>query len=115
MLKLNLNHIFTLRRIKKPYTYLKSLGFSHDVAHRLVNHKVSGLKMYQIEKICQALYCTPNDLFEWDGTGQTFDPNHPLSTLKRNEEHLKGLDLLEKLPMSKMTELKNLLDDMNME
>lgn len=110
MIKINLNYIFTARGIKKPYSFLTDLGFSHSVAHRFANGKASGIKTYQMELLCRALYCTPNDLIEYTHEGQPLPDDHPLHSLKRDSKDFQSLELIRKLPLEKMEQFREAMD-----
>ena len=65
MLTLNLSRIFKARAIEQPYKFLVTNGFVPFIAHKYKNSKVTQIRVDHIEKLCIALNCTPNDLFEW--------------------------------------------------
>lgn len=111
MLFFNLNHIFKLRGIDKPYSYLKSLGFSHMISTRLANNEADSMKAYMIEKICLDLNCTPNDLMEYQPDEEAKGDDVQLNSLIRhNEEDLKAM--LKDIPLEKLDELKKFVDQL---
>ncbi len=86
MLKLNIKRLCTLYGITKPVGYLTKYGFASLTASNIIRGKIVGIKPAQIEKLCVAFHCTPNDLFEWiPGEKQKEITSHPLNTLIRQE------------------------------
>ena len=84
MLKYNFTRLFKARFITKPVAFLMNSGFRRQAAFNLANHHTQALTPDKIEKLCIALRCTPNDLFEWDeSTSQIVDVSHPIRTLKK--------------------------------
>lgn len=111
MINLNINRIVRQKGIGKPYSFLRSLGFTHNIATRYTTatHKV--MKLADIEKLCLALHCTPNDLLEW---GQSpADPalpsNHPLQALHRTNPASDMTNLLLNASPEKLVEVQRLL------
>jgi DNA-binding Xre family transcriptional regulator len=111
MLKLNLNYIFKIRGIKNTYGFIKKLGFSHDVSHRLAQGQTLGVKMKQLEALCLALHCTPNDLMEFEDTEGKVRADHPILNLKRDKEMVESIEQLRKLPLDKIKQLKRLMEE----
>lgn len=86
MLTLNLKRLFSLYNVTKPIGFLSKHGFSKPTAMRLSNGTYRTLKPSQIEALCYAFKCTPNDLFEWKpGDSMNHPEEHPLSALIRGE------------------------------
>lgn len=112
MLNLNLNYIFEIRGIKNRYGFIKKLGFSHDVSHRLAHGQTLGVKMRQLEALCLALHCTPNDLMEFQDKDNKASADHPLQNLKRDRATLDSMDKLRKLPIDKIELLQKMMDEM---
>ena len=87
MLALNLERILKLRGISEPFAWLSQNGFKNDSAHRILNNKVSHIKMEHLEKLCLLLNCTPNDLMEWKaGANEQQTKQHALAALIRNDD-----------------------------
>lgn len=84
MLTLNLSNIFKARNITKPYAFLIKAGISHNLATRLVNHKVESMQFRHIELLCLLLNCEPNDLFHWiPDKSVMISEKHSLHKLKK--------------------------------
>lgn len=49
---------------KSVYWLREQTGITHKAIYDLVNNKTKGIRYDSLEKICKALNCTPNDLFE---------------------------------------------------
>lgn len=86
MLKYNIKGLMELRGITHPYAFLKRNGFGESEATRLASQKSKYLCPRQVEMLCMALKCEPNDLYVWvPGKDETADKNHPLWNLLSNE------------------------------
>ena len=115
MLQFDLKFIFKARGVKRGYTFLKQIGITHSLAHRLSAGNVNSMSFVHIEKVCEALHCTPNDLLNWTPSDQQqVAPDHPLQSLRRSEsERMDILKEIEKLPLDKMGELKEQIKKIN--
>lgn len=49
---------------KSRYWLAKELGMTYQNVMRLCNNETVSIKFELIEKICKALNCTPNDIFD---------------------------------------------------
>ncbi len=112
MLKLNLSYIFQIRGIKNHYGFIKQLGLSHDVSHRLAQGQTLGVKMRHLEALCLALHCTPNDLMEFDDSDSRISSEHPLQALKRDAATMETMEKLRKLPLSKIKKLQEVMEEL---
>jgi hypothetical protein len=69
-------------------------------------------KVKAMEKLCIALKCTPNDLFEWRAAA---DPvvaeNHPLQALVR-ESVPPISEMIKDLPFEKLSELEAMINNL---
>ena len=99
MLKLNIKRLLDLRGISKPSTFLKRWGFNYYSSSAIFRGKVVQLKVSQIEKLCLAFKCTPNELFEWVGDGNVNE--NPLCSLKRDEK-LNTNELMKSIPLAEL-------------
>src|SRR5690606_26595516 len=104
MLIYNLRRILALRGIDKPHAFLVKNGFAPSTASNMLAYYPIVFKVKSLEKLCVALRCTPNDLFEWRETEKSSVPeNHPLQTLVR--EKVKPIaEMVKDLPLEKLTE-----------
>jgi DNA-binding Xre family transcriptional regulator len=66
MLKFDLDPLFKIRAINKKTAFLYKNGFSKSKAATLVNSKFKSISIKNIELLCRAFNCTPNDLFTFD-------------------------------------------------
>lgn len=110
MLIFNFNRVFKARGIDKPFSYLVKMGYSDNTATRIANSRMSTLNLEQIEKLCEILQCTPNDLMEWipDNKNKT-NENHPLMPIKRTDKVLQLTQILNSVPLDKLSELENVI------
>jgi DNA-binding Xre family transcriptional regulator len=111
MLKLNLSYIFKVRGITNSYGFIKKLGFSNDLSHRMAKGETLGVKMKQLEVLCLALHCTPNDLMEFENTDSKTPADHPILSLKRDNDTVESIEQLRKLPLDKIKQLRKLMEE----
>lgn len=108
MLQLNLQPIFKLRGIEKPYTFLVKSGFTAHSANDIATGKMHVLKLAQIELLCKVLICEPNDLFVWTPDSNTvYNANHPLFNLLQKEATGSLKKALATLPLNELISVTN--------
>jgi|SRR5690606_37095861 len=112
MLKYNIKRLTTNRSIQKPINYLHKHGFTYPTAKRVLFGTFASLKPAQIENLCIAFHCTPNDLFEYTADEKITTPNHPLTTLIRNQETKKVTELLNDIPLDMLPSFTNKLEEL---
>jgi len=89
MLHLILSKAFKRKGITKGYRFLEDLGFNSNKASELNKDKTTVIRVDELEKLCHALWCTPNDLFGWQPDGKfPVVEGHPLNALKLNIEDI---------------------------
>jgi DNA-binding Xre family transcriptional regulator len=83
MLNYNLDRLFMQRGIgNDPIPFLIEKGFTRGQASRLVNGKLYSIPVKNVEKLCLAFRCTPNDLLEWKpDNANLLKENQPLQKL----------------------------------
>lgn len=64
-MKINIKQILADQE-KTQYWLSKTTGISTNNIGKICNEKTSSIHLDTIEKICQALNCTPNDIFIFD-------------------------------------------------
>ena len=103
MLTFNFSRIFKARGIDKPFSYLVKTGYSDNFATRIVNNRIKRLDLADLEKLCELLQCTPNDLLEWipEGKDKTND-KHPLISIKRSDKVIQLTQILNSVPLDKL-------------
>jgi len=78
-----------------------------------LNNKVSGLSNEQLEMLCLALRCTPNDLYAWQ---KPADPmiaaDHPLHTLVPKPPTLDMVQQLQELPLGKLEAIRKFIEEL---
>lgn len=111
MLILNLKPIFTARGIDKPYAFLTKNGFTHNTAKSLVAGKSPTINIRYMERLCELLWCEPNDLFLWQPAENTRIPDgHPLLPLLRTQETVLNIKhMLARVPLKKLNGLSEVL------
>ena len=113
MLYFNIRRVMKLRGIDKPYAFLVKNGFVSQTATNMVNNRLGRITPQQMEKLCLALYCTPNDLFEWQTDANISGAeNHPLKALIREKPAPHISELVRDLSVEKMGELEEFIKNM---
>lgn len=113
MLHFNLQQIIRQRGITSPNKLLIQYGFTPFTASRILNNKVTGLSNKQLEKLCLALRCTPNDIYVWQKPSDANIPkNHPLHALLPKKESLNMIQQLQELPLEKLEEIRKFIEEM---
>lgn len=111
-LTLNLKELCKMRGIQHPYSLLRKLGISNLVIHKMLNGKIVFLKAVHIERICLALWCTPNDLFKWSPTGETVIPaGHPMHGLNRSLTESGLADEMAKMSLDELRQLRKVAQE----
>lgn len=112
MLKLNLDRLFTLYNITKPIGFLSNNGFNANTAMRLTNGTIKTLKPSQIESLCIAFRCTPNDLFEWTPAEKIVHPEEMALSQLIREEAPSITRILQKFSAAELEQLAKTIDGM---
>lgn len=112
MLIYNLRRILALRGIDKPHAFLVKNGFATSTASNMLSFYPIVFKVRSMEKLCIALNCTPNDLFEWRESENSAVPeNHPLKSLVREKvKHIS--EIVKDLPVEKLNELEAIINEL---
>ena len=113
MLTFSPKNIFLLRGIEKTTRFLVNLGMDYSTASRFLKSESQFVKIKDIEKLCIALNCSPNDLFEWKPDNKTILPEtHSLNALNRGDKVQKLRQTMKDLPADKLIEIENLLEEL---
>ncbi|HCY75479.1 MAG TPA: hypothetical protein DHV28_06120 [Ignavibacteriales bacterium] len=115
MLKYNLKRLINNRAVFQPVGYLQKFGFTKYTASRIYGGHFSSLKLSQIEKLCIAFNCTPNDLIEYIPDDKIKTLNHPLTTLIRNQEAKKVNEIFKDIPVDMLSDFTNRIDELKKE
>jgi DNA-binding Xre family transcriptional regulator len=111
MLSLNLTPIFKARGIERPFTFLRKIGFPSHTATAILNNTYNSLRLNQIELLCSALVCEPNDLFKWSpDKDKQYPNNHPLFKL---QQQINITDIKETLATIPYNQLKEITKQIN--
>ena len=113
MLYLNLKRVMRLRGIEKHNKFLVDLGFAPATVRNLLKNAVWRMDFENLERICLALNCTPNDVLEWLPPDNQANPEaQALIKLTRKKENDLP-KLLKDLPIEKFEQIIDLLNDNN--
>ena len=111
MLIFNIERICKARGIEKPYSFFVANGFSEGYAAKLNKGKVANIKLPYLEKICEILYCTPNDLMEWEPNKDSrISKDHPLWSLKNTAELPDMTNALKTISLDKINMIKEYIE-----
>lgn len=113
MLIIDLRPIMLLRGIQFPYKFLVKLGFPTQTASNWVNGTVGYIRPANLEKLCVALNCTPNDLMHWHPNAQAaLGDHHALNALVRKQPMLDIASIARDLPPEKAAELAQMIESL---
>jgi len=113
MLIYNLRRVFALRGIDKPFAYLVKNGFAASTASNMLQYYPIVFKVKALEKLCVALNCTPNDLFEWrDDKDEALAANHALNNLRKAAVTRQFSEIVKDLPLEKIGEVESFLENL---
>ena len=112
MLYLNLKPVLEARQIEKPYSFLVKIGIAPHTANKILANDTHVMRLDNLNLICKALYCQPNDLliFKQD-TNSPVEPTHPLTKLIPTNEDNDWQHQLKTLPLDKLKEISKMIKD----
>jgi DNA-binding Xre family transcriptional regulator len=105
MLTLHLGPIFTARDIDSPYSFLKRNGFSSQMVRTLLSGERTNISLKHVERLCELLWCEPNDLLLWQpASDEEIPEEHPLHPLLKKDwgRAVNARKLLAKVPLKKL-------------
>lgn len=118
MLSLNIAGVLNAREIQNHNQYLCQHGFSPFMVSRWLNHKTKSISNQNLERLCLLLHCTPNDLYVYSSTPNSFKTtNQPLYNLKPLTVKTPVAQLLNQLSVEQFKEVRDAFDEIlkNME
>ncbi len=62
MIKMNVQNLLN-KKGKTRYWLVKEMQITYKTVNKLCDNTLTGLQLETIEKLCEILDCTPNDLF----------------------------------------------------
>ena len=66
-----------------PHKWLLQRKLSSTTAFKIIHNTQQRVEIKHINNICEAAFCTPNDLFVWQPEHEAaFKPEHPLQALR---------------------------------
>ena len=113
MLKFNVKRMFAVRGIEKTTGFLVKLGMSYPRASRYLKLRTGTFKVRDVEKLCLALNCTPNELFEWQPDANTVLPEaHSLNALTRDSKAQNLQEMVKDVPADKLALIERFLNEL---
>lgn len=110
MLIYNSTRFFKAKGIQKPFTYMVTHGFSDNFATAFVHNRFRKLNLDDVQRLCELLLCTPNDLIQWiPETKDADNPTHPLQSLQRNTKVMDLTRTLHSVPYERLLEIEKLI------
>lgn len=112
MFVFNVKKVMRLRGVEHHQHFMAKLGIVPSSANNFLNGTATQIKFDQLERLCVALNCTPNDLLEWQPSAdQMVAETHSLNNLKRKTD--KDLPaLLGEVPLEKFEQIADILQDL---
>jgi DNA-binding Xre family transcriptional regulator len=99
--------ILAARNIKHPYKFLRKIGITNHGANNLLTGKTVQLNLQYLTALCQALECTPNDLFALPK--QHLAQHHPLQALADTADAFSQQDIDKWLKGKSLEEVKRIV------
>lgn len=113
MLTFNPKKMLLLRGIERFTAFFVNLGMDYSTASRFLKSESQFVKIKDIEKLCIALNCTPNDLFDWKPDQNTILPeNHSINALIKSESAVNLQQLVKEIPAERLSEIEGLLNEL---
>ena len=114
MLKFNVKRAFALRGIERMTGFLVKLGMTYPRASRFLKTESGLIKIKDIERLCVALNCTPNDLFEWlpEASKTILPETHSLNALRKTKETPPLQQMLRDVPSDRLGELEEFIEQL---
>lgn len=110
MIIFNFTRVFKARGIEKPFTFLVKAGYSDNFATRVINSRIKKLNLKDVEKLCELLFCTPNDLMEWiPNEKKVKAETHPLVSLRRTGSVSQLNQILNSVPLNQLGAIETLI------
>lgn len=113
MLTINAGRVFRLRGLSEYLIRLVRANISRRTARGFLDGTATTVKLKHLEKMCFLLNCTPNDLFDWKPDAETNpSENHSLHSLRKNEEIKNFSEKLKDVPIEKLKEINQFIEEM---
>lgn len=110
MLRYNFEPIFKLRKVERPYSFLRKIGLTHYKAHKIVNNKLNCIPLNDLEKICLSLNCNVHDLIEWEPGEKIEEPDkQALAVLNREQNNINWEKLIADVPVGLVSEVEDVV------
>ncbi len=89
MLKFNVQKLLKNKGVINPTMYLQKAGLASGTATKYKNSELRNMRLDHLEKLCEIMNCTPNELLEWiPNSEQLKNKNHPLMPLLKRKENM---------------------------
>jgi DNA-binding Xre family transcriptional regulator len=109
MLQFNFNRLFKAKGIDKPTSYLIRNGYSDNFATKVVHNNFRRLNLDDVERLCELLSCTPNDMLQWIPDKDADLTTHPLAPILHTEKVMDLSRTLNSVPFSKLLEIEKII------
>ncbi len=110
MLTFDLARLLESKEILNPLQFLMKSGFTRHTAHRLLRHRVDSISYRNLETLCLALNCTPNDLFSWVPASDSVNEKTALQKLTGRTRKGSFIGKLKSMPEDKLDQLRQFVD-----
>lgn len=110
MIYFNVSEVCKTRQIERPFTFLVKAGISAHVANDILNSNSRSIRLDHIQKLCEILYCEPNDLFAYKPNDTNkLQETHPLNKLIPKQSDFNWSQTMKTIPLEQIKEIAELL------
>ena len=114
MIHFNFQRLFKLKGITKPFSHLRTLGYSDNYASKLANNRVKEINLDRLEKFCRDFNCTPNDILDFrPSKNNPLPEDHALHSLTKNDISDEIAGKIFSLPADKIEQIHAILKNMD--
>lgn len=83
MLQWKVKELLAEKGYPHPHKWMLNCKLNNTTAYKILNNKQQRVDLKHLNAICEAAYCTPNDLFVWQPKVEAqYPPTHPLQALR---------------------------------
>lgn len=112
MLQWRVKELLIEKGYMHSHKWLLQRKISPELATKILHNKQQRVELRHLNNICEAAYCTPNDLFVWQPeVPAQFKPSHPMQALRARA--IANINQkLKSLSPEQIQELNKIVDDM---
>lgn len=111
MITLYIKEFLKIRGFEPKTQTLFKWGISYQAASRLLNNNVKTISFKNLELLCVAMDCTPNDLFNYKPLNSKVPPTLEIHKLNKKEQPTSLADYSKTLKPKQMQEAIKAIED----